>query len=137
MYGWREKLYRFFYGRYGIDALGKALMLLYVVVAILNVLIGVLASRYILYTVQWILLFVIIFRMLSRNIAARRKENDFYEKHFGKSVDMLFKRIKEIRYKRYRKCPNCKAYSRLPIKRGKHTVKCPACHTQFKVFIAF
>ncbi len=136
MYGWKEKLYRFFYGRYGFDNLGKALMLLYVIIAILNVIIGTVTSRYILYTLQWVLLIFILFRMFSRNIAARRKENTFYEKHFGNSVNMIFTRIKDIRYKRYRRCPNCKAYARLPIKRGKHSVRCPACHTEFKVFIA-
>ena len=137
MFGWREKLYRFFYGRYGLDNLGKAMMLLYVIVAILNVIIGVITPHYILYIVQWLLLFIILFRMLSRNISQRSRENWFYEKHFGNSFNVFFKRIREIRYKRYRRCPNCKAYARLPIKRGRHSVKCPACHMNFKVFIAF
>ena len=137
MFGWREKLYRFFYGRYGLDNLGKAMMLLYVVIAILNAIIGLLTSQYVLYILQLIILLIIFFRMLSRNISQRSRENWFYEKHFGNAVNIFLKRIKEIKSKRYRKCPNCKAYARLPIKRGRHSVKCPACHINFKVFIAF
>lgn len=137
MFGLREKLYRFFYGRYGLDNLGKAMMLLYVVIAILNAIIGLLTSQYVLYILQLIILLIIFFRMFSRNISQRSRENWFYEKHFGNAVNIFLKRIKEIKSKRYRKCPNCKAYARLPIKRGRHSVKCPACHINFKVFIAF
>ena len=33
----------------------------------------------------------------------------------------------------YRKCPKCKQKIRLPLKKGKHTVKCPNCQHHFIV----
>ena len=33
----------------------------------------------------------------------------------------------------YKKCPNCKQKIRLPLKKGKHTVKCPNCSYKFEV----
>ena len=33
----------------------------------------------------------------------------------------------------YKKCPKCKQKIRLPLKKGKHTVKCPNCGNSFDV----
>lgn len=32
----------------------------------------------------------------------------------------------------YKKCPNCRQKIRLPLKKGKHTVKCPKCSNNVK-----
>ncbi len=138
MYRFFERLRLFFYGRNGIDSLGKFSMAIYLIVAIINVFVRNLSARYSLIIVQWIILAVIVFRMLSKNIYARQKENQAFERAFQKfkpSITLLGERIKNIGAKRYRTCPNCKAVSRLPIKRGKHFVKCPKCNIPFKVFI--
>lgn len=67
-----QKLARFFYGRYGMDSLYTALMVLTFALIIINV-----------FAVQWwinLLTLVIIgwmfFRSFSKNIPARRKENE-------------------------------------------------------------
>lgn len=138
MYRFFDRLRTFFYGRNGVDPLGKFSMVIYLIVAIVNVFVRNLSARYSLMTVQWIILGVILFRMLSRNVYARRRENQAFERIFQKfkpSLKLLWERIKNIGKKRYRTCPNCKAVSRLPIKRGKHFVKCPKCNIPFKVFI--
>ena len=138
MYRFFDRLRMFFYGRNGVDSLGKFSMVVYLIVAIVNVFVRNLSARYSLWTVQWIILAIILFRMLSKNIYARQKENQAFERVFQKfkpSFRLLGERIKNIRTKRYRTCPNCKAVSRLPIKRGKLFVKCPKCNIPFKVFI--
>ena len=33
----------------------------------------------------------------------------------------------------YKVCPKCKQKIRLPLKKGKHTVKCPNCGNKFDV----
>lgn len=136
----RNRLFNFMYGRNGIDGLGKALIAIMIVVAIIRMFIrNLLAYRII--SIVWILLFfVILFRCFSKNLYARQKENQAYERFavkFRPKLNMLKNRIRDIRYKRYRTCPNCKSVSRLPIKRGRHTVRCPRCRMEFKVFILF
>ena len=139
MFRFRERLSRFMYGRYGFDKLGKALLVLYVIIAVANIFVFNYTAKKIIFAIQWLLLFVIIFRMLSRNYEARRRENRIYEKIFSRFspfFELTVRRFKDIKYKRYRKCPACKAVMRLPIKRGRHTVKCVNCRQPFKVFIA-
>lgn len=138
MYRFFDRLRMFFYGRNGVDTLGKFLLAVYLIVAIVNAFMQNLSARYSLIIVQWIILAIILFRMLSRNIAARQRENQAFERIFLKfkpAFSLLRNRIKHIRTKRYRTCPNCKVVSRLPIKRGKHFVKCPKCNIPFKVYI--
>ena len=140
MYRFFSRLRTFFYGRNGIDALGKFSLVVYLIVAVINVFIRNINIKTIMFSIQWLILFVIIFRILSKNLSARRRENQVFEKHFIKfkpHFELLWDRVKDIKTKRYRTCPNCKAVSRLPIRRGKHFVKCPKCNIQFKVFIIF
>ncbi|MBQ0084215.1 MAG: hypothetical protein KBS52_05565 [Clostridiales bacterium] len=136
----RNKLFNLLCGRNGMDSLGKAMIVLMIVVAIVRMFIrNLLAYRII--SILWVLIFaVIIFRCFSKNIYARQKENAVYEKLAAPvrpKIGMLKNRIRDIKYKRYRTCPNCKAVSRLPIKRGRHNVRCPKCRMEFKVFILF
>ncbi len=138
MYRFFERLRTFFYGRNGVDTLGKFSLVVYVIVAAVNVLLRNISARYSIIIIQWIIFAIILFRMLSKNIYARRRENQAFEKIFFKfkpQLLLLGERIKNICKKRYRTCPNCKAVSRLPIKRGKHLVTCPKCKIPFKVFI--
>ncbi len=140
MYRFIDRVRNFMYGRYGLDKLGKFSLVLYVLVAFINIFIRNILTKRIFFTIQWVLLLIIILRILSRNISARRKENYVFEKFFVRvepSLKLFLERIKNIGSKRYRRCPNCKAVSRLPIKRGRHFVKCPRCKIEFKVFILF
>lgn len=138
MWRLRQRLSAFFYGRYGNDKFNVALLVLYLVLAVVNVIVRNIFAVRIFFFLQWTVLFIVLFRSLSRNIPARRKENEWFTNNFSGLLDwfkLFFRRIKEIKYKRYRRCPHCRATIRLPIKRGKHTVKCPSCHIAFKVRI--
>ena len=121
-------------GRYGNDSLGNALMILYLALVILNIFL----SSIILSIVVLLLIFYIFFRILSRNIYARQKENRAWMKVWGK-VSSAFKltknRWRDRKTHVYRKCPSCKNNLRLPKKKGKHTVNCPCCHTKFDIKI--
>lgn len=133
-----ERLRAFMYGRYGIDDLAKAMLFIYVVLAVVNIFVRSLVASAIITWVQLALLLLMVLRFISKNFTARRRENEIFLKLFMPLVphiNMLKNRLRDIKYKRYRTCPNCKSVSRLPIKRGRHTVRCPKCRIEFKVFI--
>ena len=140
MFRLQERISRFMYGRYGFDVLGRAMLILYVVVAVINVLVPSYTVKNIIFMIQWMLLLLAVFRMLSRNFPARRRENQVFQQmvsKFSQALQLTVRRFKDIKFKRYRKCPLCKSVMRLPIKKGRHTVKCVNCHQPFKVFIVF
>ena len=129
-----EKLARFMYGRYGMDELSYALFALYFVLLIVNTF----THFKVFVLLVWAVLVVLTFRTLSRNIYKRRLENEKFMKIWKpiKSKGSLtIRRIKEIKTRRYRKCPHCKSVLRLPRKTGKHTVNCPRCNKEFKLHI--
>lgn len=124
------------YGRYGIDSLYYALFALYIILLVINLVHKTLAVS----IIMTVVMVVWLFRVMSKNHAARRKENEIYLK-ISRPIRAFFttnfRRIKDIRSKRYRTCKKCKAVVRLPIKKGSHTVRCPKCHNEFKVKILF
>lgn len=130
----KAALYRFMYGRYGTDALNKFLLWCYVALVFVQMVVSAFVENnayitFALIILTWVLVFIIFFRMMSRNIAKRRGEN---EKFTG-----FFKLIRNKRRDRkthvYRKCPNCRVTLRLPKAKGKHTVVCPKCKNRFSV----
>ena len=128
----KEALVRFMTGRHGIDKLYYALFVLYV----LLILSSILFTAPILNAVSWIVFLYMCFRTFSRNIPKRQKENAAFERIWGKiknEIRLIKDRIKDIRTKRYRKCPECKSVLRLPVKKGKHKTVCPRCKKEFEV----
>ena len=140
MYNFFERLMSKLQGRYGIDKFEKFLFALYFIIVVVNIFIRNIIAHNTLYIIQLLLFGYMVFRFFSRNYHRRQKENQVFEKYFG-GFESYFKFkvmcIKDYKTKRYRKCPHCQAVARLPIKRGKHTVKCPACKGVFEVKILF
>jgi LSD1 subclass zinc finger protein len=119
-------------GRYGADQLYYALLFLVLGLILVNMLV----DSVILMAVSNAILLLLIFRSFSRNISKRKAENDKFLKIWNpikREFKLLFRRFKEIGVHRYRKCPHCKKVLQLPIKRGKHMVKCPVCQEKFEV----
>lgn len=121
------------YGRYGSDTLNKVLLWVYVVWILVLSIIMLFVDSVWLSLFYWVtslaLVIWIIFRMFSRNITARRRENDRFCGFFK-----LWKNKRRDRKTHvYRKCPECKAVLRLPKSKGKHFVVCPRCKNRFKV----
>lgn len=128
----KQKLIRFMYGRYGVDPLHNALLIAYLILFVLSLFL----RAPILSLLSPACLIWAIFRMLSRNHAARRRENEVYLKLLGRIkgfFKLSFDRIRECRTHVYHKCPHCAAVLRLPRRRGKHTVRCPRCGDSFSM----
>ncbi|MBR5783485.1 MAG: hypothetical protein IKY33_04620 [Clostridia bacterium] len=126
----KDKLIRFMYGRYGgNDALSKTLLWGYFIILI----VGALTDWDWLWYVGFLALAWNIFRMFSRNIAARQKENAVFLS-LRRKIALPFKAMLDRKHA-YRTCPHCKATVRLPRKKGRHTVCCPKCREDFKVKI--
>ncbi len=134
-YRLKQYIYRFMYGRNGADALAKGLLLAYFVLWAVNIAFGSLWA----YILMQAVLVYVVFRMFSRDLPRRQKENaDFlaFLSHFR--VDFAYQKRKwqDRKTACYRTCPHCKARIKLPNKKGKHTVECPRCHKDFKVHIS-
>ena len=141
----RERLYQFMIGRNGPDALGNALMILYLVLFVANLITAYLVKppyvtyvTYGFYLLECALIVYSVFRMFSRNLYARRRENAWHLRRVG-AIKGFFKLQKNKRRDRkthvYRKCKACKSVLRLPREKGKHTVRCPKCQHRFEVKI--
>ena len=76
----KEKLASFFYGRYGTDALGKCMLTVYVLLAVVLLFVKNTIAVIILQILSWLLFILIFYRMLSRNIPKRMAENQKFLK---------------------------------------------------------
>ena len=121
------------YGRYGTDTLSKVLLGIYFAFVLICTVIAFFVHSIwfaIFYYVVASALVVWMFsRMFSRNIAARRRENEKFCGFFKLWKNKYRDRKTHV----YRKCPACKAVLRLPKAKGKHFVVCPRCKNRFKV----
>ena len=121
-------------GRYGIDELYFGLFGLWILLMLIN---GVLGSA-ILSLLTAGIVFWQLFRFFSKNTVGRRKENAVFLRLWNpvKNWFVLQRdRFRDRKTARYRKCRHCKAICRLPNQKGKHTVVCPKCHERFDVNI--
>lgn len=134
----RYRLMQFMSGRYGMDELSFTLLITAMATSFANIIIRHFIPYIAVYFIQisvYILVFYVSFRVLSRNIEARRRENDFFldKLHFFKRKRDLHNQRKNDKSHVYKKCPSCKAILRLPHRIGNHTTICPRCGKEFKV----
>lgn len=129
----KSALYRFMYGRYGMDTLGTFLLIVYTVMMVLEMILSFFIESPLFYFIWWLIAFgVIIFaiyRMFSRKIEKRRRENTRFCGFFKLRKSKFRDRKTHV----YRKCPHCHATLRLPKAKGKHNVVCPRCKNRFSV----
>ena len=117
-----------------MDQLHIALLAVYFILFLISIFV----NSIVIGILMWADLIWMTFRMLSRNIAKRRGENNKFLKLWNplKARGLLVvRRVKERKISRFRKCPHCKTVLRLPKRKGNHTVNCPRCHQDFKVRI--
>ena len=124
-------LRRFMYGRYGSDQLNMAILVAAVLVSLTNSVLTVFLLESTVYSgivapilsvIVYGLLIYSFFRMFSRNIYKRQREN--------RRFTQLWMRLKD-RNNRYFRCPNCKQTVRVPRGRGKICIRCPKCGEKF------
>ena len=108
-----DGLRRFMAGRYGSDRLNQCLL----GAAFVLLLISAIGGR----QVQWMSIWS-MFRMYSRNIEARRRENAAFLRFFSRLTDKQY---------RYFRCPGCRQVVRVPRGKGKINIRCPKCSRQF------
>lgn len=129
----RYRLMQFMSGRNGVDALFYAIFGVAAVLSIANCFIRSLILQIIVYA----LVGFAFFRIMSRNIEARRRENAWFNKisaSFIKKRNVYRQRRADYNHV-YKKCPQCRAVLRLPRRKGKHTTVCPKCNKEFKVYV--
>ena len=127
-----DRYIKFMKDRYGIDELYKFLLLICFVLLVINTFI----SNNVIRLFEVLLIVIIFYRYMYNNIKLRKKENDKYLEIKNKIIklfDYNKKKYKDRNTHMYKKCPKCKQKIRLPLKKGKHTVKCPNCGNKFDV----
>ena len=127
------KLQRFMMGRYGIDEVYKFLFVIYMLLFLL----GLFVKWEILTYLEVIVVVIMFYRVFSKNIFSRKKEEKLYLQ-LKKKVSKPFYNIKrnflDRDYYVYKKCHNCGKTLKLPLppKRGIQKVKCPSCKKKIK-----
>ena len=121
-------------GRYGQDEFSRFLSVAALILLVLSLFIR---PRWVLTLIVWIILIYSVFRMLSKNIAARSKERDAYLKvrnRVTKKAAYLKNRWKDRKEYNYYTCPGCKAHVRIrkPGKGKTILVTCPKCRETFQ-----
>ncbi|MCH5316877.1 MAG: hypothetical protein J1E05_02765 [Eubacterium sp.] len=130
---------RFMQGRYGVDRLHRVLTWVYFAILIVSIFLSRSVDIKIYYAVMLAGLAVLIFaffRVFSKNIEKRKKENErwlAFENKIKKRFRILRDRWKFRKTHVFKKCPKCKAVLRLKRIKGIHTVTCPHCKEAFKI----
>lgn len=127
----KNSLYRFLYGRYGMDQLNWLILIIIGVLLVLN---SVLFKNSIVAVIIWVLMILEIYRCYSRKIYQRQKENNALLKFFH-PVTKRFKLAKTASRDKDHKffiCPECKQNIRVPKGHGKIVITCPNCHHKFE-----
>lgn len=125
----REKLMRFMMGRYGNDRLNQFLMIAALVFMVLSMF-----GPNLFYILAFGIMIYAYFRMFSRNIAKRSRENQWYLVREMKVRGFFQKKKRELKQlKEYHiyKCPGCGQKIRVPRGKGKIAVRCRKCGTEF------
>lgn len=123
-------LRNFMYGRYGADRLSIALIILSFV---LSLFLRFVPVPFVL-LIAYIPLFYALFRILSRNISQRQRENEAFLRFYYPAVHWLkkkYERFKQMQTHKLYKCPGCSQQLRVPRGRGRIEITCPKCKTSF------
>lgn len=130
----KEKFSKFMYGRYGTDKLNMFLVIMLLVFAVGNLFVRNEYFSMVFTSWEFLLIFLIYYRMFSKNISKRYAENQKYlsienrvQRFFGKSKYMQQQRKEFHIYT----CPQCKQKIRIPRRKGKISIRCPKCGNEF------
>lgn len=129
----RNRFIAFMYGRNGPDRLYRASVIVFAVLAVINIF----ARSVILNMLTWALFIWTMFRCFSKNVYKRSRENQAYlrlEEKVTKKIGMTKTMLTDKEHC-YKKCRRCKAYLRLPRRSGTHTAVCPRCGEKISVKI--
>lgn len=128
-------------GRHGGDAFSVALLVLYGVVLLFSSIF----RNPLLFLLAVAVLIWCLWRMLSRNQERRWKENAWFlgwwnpiwqklrgiSTRFHQAQDYATMKARDRGVYRYYKCPKCGNKLRVPKGKGKISITCPVCRTEF------
>ena len=127
----KQKFAQFMVGRYGVDEFSRFLLRFAVAMMIVNLIIRI----PVLNTVVLLLLVYVYFRMFSRNIQGRYRENLKYKELTWKIRSFLTSKknqAADLKANHIYKCPKCGQKIRIPRGKGKIIVTCPKCKNEFE-----
>lgn len=126
----QDKLRKFMMGRYGVDQLNKFLLGTAVIIVFLAIF-----FRNLLFDILPVILLILCYyRIFSKNISQRYKENQKYLAVRDKLVKAVQNyRTRRIQNRNYRiyVCPTCNQKIRVPKGKGKICITCPRCKAEF------
>lgn len=130
----REKIAQFMYGRRGTDEFARFLLIVTLVFIVLSWFFrGVIQSLFSLLTI--VSLVYCYYRILSRDIYKRQKENAWYLQKKA-AVQKWFRSLKDrwTQRKEYKffRCPSCHSLLRVPKGKGKILLTCRKCGNRFE-----
>lgn len=133
----RYRLMQFMSGRYGPDETFFVIFIAAVILSVVNIFIRFVSLG--LYLVIQLLVYALIiyslFRIFSRNLEQRRRENMWVKEKLGflRRKRDFYAQKKADKVHVYKKCPACGAVLRLPRRIGVHKTVCPKCGKEFTV----
>ena len=120
-------------GRNGNDQLNMFLLAADLVLLLLGAIFSRSLGR-VLSPLALLLLFLVYFRMFSRNVYKRRSENERYlrrKEQLVRGLRVWRERWNQRKDYRFFTCPSCKAVMRVPKGRGKIRIVCRKCGVSF------
>lgn len=130
MAGFRERMAKFMYGRYGADELSK----IYYILAIACLAVHLITKFMPMYLAGIALLIYGLYRSFSRNTAKMSAQNQKYMTWRYKQIvkyNQAKKQWAQRKEYRFYHCPDCNQKVRVPRGRGKIAITCPKCKTEF------
>lgn len=126
----KEKIRQFMSGRYGVDELTRFILLFDCLLMFVSFLIR---SNILNFTCI-IIIALCYLRMFSKNHSQRYKENQIYLKNYNKFTSKFSTSILNLKQRKFYhiyKCPSCHQKIRIPRGKGKISISCPQCKTEF------
>jgi len=119
-------LQRFMIGRYGVDQLSKAMLILTFILLIISTF----TKSSVINAIAVVILALTYARILSRDINKRYQENVKFLQWWSPislKINRYLKHLKERKTHRFFKCENCGQRLRVPKGKGKIRITCPKC----------
>lgn len=120
------KMQQFMVGRYGNDQFTLFLL----IASLIFTFLGNFRHLRFMYFIGLAIICYSLFRVLSKNFEARRKELNWFLRWSEKpkaELKLLGNKISDRKTHRYFKCNGCKTVLRVPKGRGKIEITCPKC----------
>ena len=131
-----RRIAAFMQGRYGMDQLNYVILIAAGTLYFINLFV----RNTILMVVILLILVLVFYRALSKNVTKRIYENRRFTDIYRTVADFFkrqYMKIRDIKTHRYVRCPYCKAQLRLKKRTGTQHIQCPRCGKDFKKNILF